>query len=122
MGLDVRTECSRNPSASRLPTAGAERDNALAKLQSHRPLAQYNRLGTLAGPNLVIRLPNPRHRDCQRRRGLGNQDPPAAKQVSAFSIAFSTHPAGVSARAKISAGRPSILARSFPLVLVAPRL
>jgi hypothetical protein len=47
---------------------------------------------------------------------------PAAEHVSAFSMVFSTHPARVSARAKISGGRPSVLGRSFPLVVVAPRL
>ena len=42
-----------------------------------------------------------------------------AEHVSAFSIVFSTHPARVSARARISGGRPAALGRSFPLVVAA---
>jgi hypothetical protein len=60
MGLDVRTRVIQK--SFRIATAdpGAERDNALAKLQSHGTLSPKT-IGTLAEPNLVIRLPNVGH-------------------------------------------------------------
>jgi hypothetical protein len=125
MGLDTGPFV-RNPSAPKktLSHRGCRPRGCARKRPREAAVTQTlspNTTVALVEPNLVIRLPNAGHRDGQRRPRLG-QGTPAARAGQCLLDSFSTHPARVSARARISAGRPSVFGRSFPLVLVAPRL